>query len=113
MASRFSLLNWVPPVVVVILPLLGAPSRLVHPGPWIALIAGEILLLSQPQIGPRTMVSDRRDRFSALGIYAAQILAPLAATLDFGYRMEFRPAPTSPTVLFAASVVLALMRQKT
>lgn len=102
---RLSFGNLALPILMFLVPLLGAPARLLHPAPWIGLVAGEIILLSQPPLGPQGMVKHRRDRFSGLGIYIAQILAPLIAIIDFGYRVEFHPAPFSLLVLAAFALV--------
>jgi len=69
-----------------LLPLAGAPSRLVHPAPWLALTAAIVTLFTQPALTP-TEMSERgtADRRSALWIFAAMFTAQLAAILQFGY----------------------------
>jgi protein-S-isoprenylcysteine O-methyltransferase Ste14 len=92
---------------VCLLPLAGALHRLIHPGPWLAFVAACVLLLTQPPLGPRTMVADARDRLTGLGIFIAQIGAAVVALVDFGYRPELRPAPISAWTLGGLLVIAA------
>jgi protein-S-isoprenylcysteine O-methyltransferase Ste14 len=102
--SKNPLVNLLVAAVVSLLPLAGAPARIAHPGPWLTFLAGAVLLLSQPPLDPKTMVTDVRDRLTALSIFVAQIGSAVASLLEFGYRAEFRPAPLS--VWVAAGGVL-------
>jgi len=85
--------------VVFLLPLLGAPARLAHPGPWIGTIVTVILVLTQPSKGKKKVLTDQADRLSALGIVVGGIGSQLVAVIDFGYRAELRPAPVSALVI--------------
>jgi protein-S-isoprenylcysteine O-methyltransferase len=82
--------------LIYLLPLLVVRDRLALPGPWMALTAMAIIQLSQPAISAGTMVRDRTDRGSALGIYLAMIVGQLAAVFEFGFRNP------SPPTFFAA-----------
>ena len=84
--------------LVFLAPLAGAPARLLHPSPWLGFVAFAIILLSQPALPAGRMFTDAKDRGTALGIYVAQGLSPLAAILQFGYRTEFHPTAVSLAV---------------
>jgi protein-S-isoprenylcysteine O-methyltransferase Ste14 len=90
--------------LLVLAPLGGAPERLAHPAPWLALIIAWLVLATQPQLGPRRLVTDRGDRLSALAILVALVTGLVVAVVDFGYRSELRPAPVSPPLLAGAFV---------
>ena len=82
------------PAIVYFVPLLAAPERIVHPGPWIGFGAALVTLVTQPPLGPRQLIRDDRDRLSALGILAAAVVAQLVAMVEF---VAHDPA-ASPTV---------------
>jgi protein-S-isoprenylcysteine O-methyltransferase Ste14 len=91
---------------VTLVPLLGAPQRLAHPGPWAAFVVACGILLTHPTIGPRDVAQSRTDRFSALGIYIAIVGSQLVSIIDYGYRPEWRPPPLSPQVLIGVALLL-------
>ena len=104
--------------LVFIVPLLAVPDRLVHPAPWLGLIAAAAILLSQPEITAKAMVADREDQMSALAIFAGQIGAQFVAILQFGYWLPHPPrvfgvAVVTGTVLVAGGLALRLWAIRT
>ena len=104
--------------LVFIVPLVGVPDRLLHPAPWLGLIAAAAILLSQPEITAKAMVADREDRMSALAIFAGQIGAQFVAILQFGYWLPHRPqvfgvAVVAGIVLVAGGLGLRLWAIRT
>ena len=93
--------------MLTIAPLLFAPQRLLHPGPWVAFVAGVLTFLTQPSLASDDLVSDADDRRSALLIFVCVAVCQLVAILDYGYREIFRPEAFSPAVVVGASVVAA------
>ena len=94
-------------LLVYVLPLAAVPHRIVVPGPWIGVASMVIVLLSQPPLSAVTMVRDSKDRGSGLGIFAAMVVAQLAAVLDFGYRNPAPPSLASQVTLVGVSVIVA------
>lgn len=98
--------NIVLAAMIFFLPLALMPERILHPGPWLGFAAGAIVLITQPPLGVRKMVTDERDRMSGLVIFAGQIGGQVAAMIEYGYRRELRPAPISVPVLTGCVVAI-------
>jgi protein-S-isoprenylcysteine O-methyltransferase len=97
--SNFRWIDVALPLLVFIAPLLIVPDRLLHPGPWIGLIAAMIILFTQPRLSPKDMVqATGADRRSALWIYVGMIVPQIAAILHYGYRDRMEPPPISTAV---------------
>ena len=87
-------------------PLAGAPARLVHPSPWLAVVVVTVLLASHPPISLRRMLEDPVDRWSTLGIFASMTAAQVATIADFGYRPVLSPQPLSALVAVGTSITI-------
>jgi protein-S-isoprenylcysteine O-methyltransferase Ste14 len=90
---------------IALAPLALRREALEHPAPWLAVIVGSVLLLTQPPLPVRVMTTDRVDRGSALAIYVAAVLASLACTAS----LILRPAPILPAdpVLVVTGTIVA------
>ena len=94
------LLNIGPAAAIFLLPLAGAAERLLHPAPWIGFLAACVIMLSQPPLDPKEMLSaTAADRRSALMIYVAMIVPQLVAIFDYGYRSETPYPLTHPALI--------------
>jgi protein-S-isoprenylcysteine O-methyltransferase Ste14 len=109
--------NLIVSALLVIVPLTGAPQRLAHPAPWLAMLATWLTFATQPQLGPQRMVSDSRDRMSALGILVALLVGLVVGVLDFGYRQRDPAmssiAPVAGALLSAGGLVLRIWSIRT
>src|SRR5437867_1559437 len=92
---------------ICLLPQALSGGRLGHPAPWLAFAAGCLIILTQPPISTKEMLTDSFDRLSALGIYAGMIGATLAGSISFALRRQTWPAALSPLLWSGAAVAAA------
>lgn len=93
--------------VIFLLPLAGAPERLLHPAPWIGFVAWAVTLVCQPPLGPRRMVADAADRCTGLAIFLCVIGCQLTAIIQFGYRAGTSPDSWSGFVAAGFAITFA------
>lgn len=93
-------------LAIFVAPLAPVPERLVHPAPYIGVIAALIMLVTQPPLPPSKMVRESADRLTGLLIFASVIGANLGGVLEFGYRSTFQPAPLSLWTLAGLSIIV-------
>ncbi len=92
--------------LLTLLPLAFAPSRLLHPIPWLLFAASAVILATQPPLKLKEMLSTSAEGRSGLGIMASAVLVTAAPIIDFGYRAELGPALDSGWFIGGLAVLL-------
>lgn len=87
-------------------PILGAPERLFHPGPWITLVALWSTFTTAPQLGSQETLTDRGDRFSAGAILVALLASILASVAEYAYGGALEPSSMLSAVLIGTTVII-------
>jgi protein-S-isoprenylcysteine O-methyltransferase len=86
--------------LLALVPLIGAPSRLLHPSPWIVWVLASLILILEPTLTSQELVFGKgADRRSAQAIFTALGLAMVVAVIDFGYREVLRPKANDSLLL--------------
>jgi len=95
------------PGLTLLLPLaLGRPERLLHPSPWVCFLAALIIYVTQPPLRLSDALSAKADGKSVLAIILAGLLVSIVPVMQFGFRVELRPAPLSSWVVLGTLVVV-------
>jgi protein-S-isoprenylcysteine O-methyltransferase Ste14 len=93
--------------VLTLVPLLGNPSRLAHPIPWLLFVSSALILANHPPVKLKEILGTSAEGRSGLGILVAGVLVNLAPVIDFGYRAQVEPPLDS--IWFIAGVCLLVL----
>jgi protein-S-isoprenylcysteine O-methyltransferase Ste14 len=95
-----------PSTLLVLAPFIPAPQKLMHPSPWLTLLAAWIVILTQPPVTARALLRDKQDHLSALAILVAVNLAMVAPLVDYAL-FQHAPAPIAWAWFWISAVIVA------